>query len=52
MTTMIVLNILFAMIAVGAVVFFKRLGYMAGLGHFDPQELRLDEEPQPLRRAA
>ena len=52
MTTLIILNILYAVIAVGALVFLKRLGYKAGLGHFDAHETRRVEEPEVLRRAA
>jgi hypothetical protein len=52
MTTLIVLNVLFAVIAVGALVFLKRVAYKAGLGRFDAPEIRLRDEPQELRRAA
>jgi hypothetical protein len=52
LTTLIILNVLFAGIAVGALVFLKRIAYKAGLGHFDAPEIRLAVEPQELSRAA
>lgn len=54
MTTIIILNSLFAVIAVGALVFVKRLAYVTAGGRLDAPAAvhRLREEPETLRRAA
>jgi hypothetical protein len=54
MTTIILLNSLFAVIAVGALVFVKRLAYVTAGGRFEAPAAvrRLREEREMLRRAA
>lgn len=53
MTSLIILNSLFAIIAVGALAFVTRLAANVAGGRLGPPGLRYElEEPEVLRRAA